>query len=383
MLSLTQQQIDDFGQDIHQIKKTLSVPQSDEMIHYLKMYFLITTISIFGLCCAWMNPLWLFPALAYCVGITLRWTMIGHHTIHGGYDKLKIPNLNRRSFAMKMRRYVEWLDWMLPEAWDVEHNHLHHYRLGEDDDPDLVENNMGYLRDLDAPLWVKKIAVFVMASIWKWWYYAPNTYKHLTLMKLRSKNPSEYKKIPEQTIKDPHVLTRYIMLPESWLSIVDLSYSMMPYFIYTFCIIPGAYYALNPQYGKNALLNMLMAEILSNVYSFIIIATNHCGDDLYRFDTKTKIYSGEFYLRQVISSANYTAGNDWIDCAHGWLNYQIEHHLFPDKSMLWYRKAMPLVKAVCKKHNIPYVQESVWTRLGKTVDIMIGKTSMRKFEIQK
>ena len=27
----------------------------------------------------------------------------------------------------------------------------------------------------------------------------------------------------------------------------------------------------------------------------------------------------------------------------------------------------------------PYVQESVWRRLGKTVDIMVGSTSMRKF----
>ena len=31
---------------------------------------------------------------------------------------------------------------MLPEAWNVEHNNLHHYRTGEPGDPDLVERNL-------------------------------------------------------------------------------------------------------------------------------------------------------------------------------------------------------------------------------------------------
>jgi len=35
---------------------------------------------------------------------------------------------------------------MLPEAWNVEHNKLHHYKLGELEDPDLVERNMDMIR---------------------------------------------------------------------------------------------------------------------------------------------------------------------------------------------------------------------------------------------
>ena len=42
-------------------------------------------------------------------------------------------------------------------------------------------------------------------------------------------------------------------------------------------------------YYRHALLNMVLAETLSNVHSFIIIATNHCGDDLYRFDSPCKV----------------------------------------------------------------------------------------------
>lgn len=38
-------------------------------------------------------------------------------------------------------------------------------------------------------------------------------------------------------------------------------------------------------------------------------------------------------------------------------------------------RARRLLRAICAKHGVPYVQESVFKRLGKTVDIMVGATS--------
>ena len=46
-----------------------------------------------------------------------------------------------------VRRVKDWLDWMLVEAWNMEHNQLHHYHLGEMEDPDLVEHNMTLMRE--------------------------------------------------------------------------------------------------------------------------------------------------------------------------------------------------------------------------------------------
>jgi hypothetical protein len=47
--------------------------------------------------------------------------------------------------------------------------------------------------------------------------------------------------------------------------------------------------------------------------------------------------------------------------------------------MLQYQRGAPKLKAICAKHGVPYVQESVFERLRKTVDIMIGRTTMRRF----
>lgn len=78
----------------------------------------------------------------------------------------------------------------------------------------------------------------------------------------------------------------------------------------------------------HAVTNLLLAEMLTNVHGFITIVTNHAGDDLYKFDDEVKPKSGSFYVRQIVSSANYATGSDLVDFSHGWLNYQVEHHCF-------------------------------------------------------
>ena len=127
----------------------------------------------------------------------------------------------------------------------------------------------------------------------------------------------------------------------------------------------------------HAIINLVLADLLTNLHGFVTIVTNHCGDDIYTFDDQVKPKSGSFYVRQIVGSANYKTGDDATDFAHGWLNYQIEHHVWPDLSMLQYQRGAPQLKAICEKYGVPYVQESVWTRLFKTIDVMVGNSSMK------
>jgi hypothetical protein len=78
------------------------------------------------------------PIAAFCMStaICARWTMVGHHVCHGGYNTAQSEGgvvtgrFHRRTFAKGLaRRVTDWMDWMMPEAWDVEHNHLHHYQV--------------------------------------------------------------------------------------------------------------------------------------------------------------------------------------------------------------------------------------------------------------
>ena len=118
-----------------------------------------------------------------------------------------------------------------------------------------------------------------------------------------------------------------------------------------------------------------MAEYVANLHSFMVIVPNHSAGDIYQFSTPHKT-QGEFYLRQIMGSVNYKTGTDPIDFAHGWLNYQVEHHLFPNIPLSQYQKMQPIVKEVCEQHNLEYRQESVFKRILMTADLMVGKTQL-------
>jgi len=272
---------------------------------------------------------------------------------------------------------------MMPEAWNVEHNNRHHYCLSEIEDPDLVENNLVELRNLPIPAVFKWLALPFITTTWKWFYYAPNTYKELKLAKWRKMG----KPIPEGVVPSDAVTIRSLIVSGTpFYSLTEFfSIVMGPYLIIHFFLFPLPLLAIGEYLGKgsemymSAVKNLFLAELLTNFHGFVAVVTNHAGDDMYRFRDGCRPYSGSFYLRQVLASVDFWTGSDINDFLHGYLNYQIEHHLWPSLSMLSYKKSQPLVKNLCKKHGVPYVQENVFKRLKKTVDIMTGASSMRWF----
>ena len=50
----------------------------------------------------------------------------------------------------------------------------------------------------------------------------------------------------------------------------------------------------------------------------------------------------------------------WLDWFHGGLQYQIEHHLFPQLPRHNLPKVKPLVMELCKKHDIKYESVGFW-----------------------
>jgi len=324
--------------------------------------------TLLGYATAWLvpNPL---SALLIAQGNTARWTMMAHHSTHRGYDRVPgVPTrFTGRHFATGWRRFLDWPDWIHPDAWRHEHNALHHGRTGEMADPDLVEHNTGWLRDSRMPLLVKYAIVAFFACTWKLTYYAPNTFLEWRRLERRRAG------LPDDG-GDMRLATAFNPLSAAgrafWLTCV------LPYAALRFALLPALFAPLGAWAVFCVFANSVLAELLTNLQSFVLIAPNHAGDDLYRFHDRAENHA-EFSVRQVVGSVNYTTGGDVVDFLHGWLNYQIEHHLWANLPMIRYRQLQPRVKALCEKHGVPYVQEGVFRRVKKLVDIMVGRTSMR------
>lgn len=336
--------------------------------------------SVLGwLTCWFPNPL---AVLLLSVGNVARWTMVGHHVMHRGYDRVQgVPaHLTSARFALGWRRWLDWLDWMHPRAWAHEHNHLHHFHTGELDDPDLVEHNAWLIRARRCPRPLKWLLVLFLMCTWKLSYYAPNTW-WAWRQSLRQR-ASEQK---EKSQALPHMGNTWRLLYPGERVILPLSrdvpgfwlHCVLPYAGVRFGLLPAPFALLSSSAWLTALISLLLAELLANIHAFVIIVPNHAGEDVYRFDQHYRT-SGEFCLRQVIGSVNYTGGNDLADFLQGYLNYQIEHHLWPDLPMLKYRQAAPRLKAICERHGVPYVEQPVLRRFARLWPLLMGDRSMRR-----
>lgn len=301
------------------------------------------------------NPL---SAVCLSLGRSTRWLLM-HHVGHRGYDKVpEVPaRYTSRGFARGWRRFVDWLDWMLPEAWIYEHNVLHHSHTGEERDPDLIERNAEALRGSGLPRGLRYAALGVLGANWRSFYYAPNTLRAWMRRHDPPGAPSE---------EAPEGYARAL-----WLR------CYLPYAALHFGAMPLAFLPFGPWSAASALANSLLAEVLTNLHTFLVVGPNHTGDDLFRFSDPPRS-KAERMVRQVIGSTNYATGGDLLDFAHLWLNYQIEHHLWPDLPMLRYQQLQPRVKALCEKYGIPYVQESVWARFAKMAKVAVGDASMKR-----
>ncbi len=375
---------DQLQKDVEDAKATIGDPNEEDLQHLLKMekwgrtatvtgfliLFFLSTFEAFNDGEINNYLFWsiaILSAILISTGNVARWANVTHPILHGAYDK--VPNVPRKYtkkvYAKGSRRPLDWADWIYPQAWEYEHNIMHHYHLGEDDDPDNVERNMQWLIKSKTPMWARRLFVYIFAGTWKFTYYAPNTLRILENKKRRENNKLDMKDYEFNPFKP--------LGTELWMNYY------LPYASLKFIIIPALFLPLGVGAVINALIVMLIAEFFANLHSFLVIVPNHSADDIYMF-TEPYNGKGEFYLRQIMGSVNYNTGSDWKDFLHGFLNYQVEHHLFPDMPLSFYQKTQPLVKEICKKHNLEYRQESVFKRMSMTIDLMVGKTKLLRVD---
>ena len=366
-------------QDIDAIKSTLGDATQEDFEHLLKLerwgrgatfsgFMLILLVAVFA-SLGYDIHIVLYVVIAFLsslligIGNVGRWANVAHPILHGAYDK--VPNIpyryTKKGFASNNRRFIDWLDWITPDAWAYEHNIMHHYHLGEIDDPDNVEKNLQWLHDKKMPMFLKYLIVYSFAMVWKLAYYAPNTLRIL-------ENKERLKKKLEPT-------RYYEISPFKKNGLTLWKSYILPYGLFQFVFLPLLFLPFGFNMVMFAFIIILFGEVIANLWSFLVIVPNHSAEDIYQFSTPHKT-QGEYYLRQIMGSVNYNTGTDLIDFGHGFLNYQIEHHLFPDKPHSFYQKMQPIVKEICKKHNLEYRQDSVFKRIWMSIELMVGNAKL-------
>jgi linoleoyl-CoA desaturase len=117
-----------------------------------------------------------------------------------------------------------------------------------------------------------------------------------------------------------------------------------------------------------ALAGNATANLARNLWSFTIIFCGHFPDGTHEFTEEEAADEtrGEWYLRQLLGSANLTGGR-LFHVMSGNLSHQIEHHLFPDLPAHRYAEISAEVRDICERYGIPYNSGPLHRQFGTVV----------------
>ena len=262
---------------------------------------------------------------------------IGHNVMHGQWDWMNDPEIHSTTW--------EWDMSGASKHWRYTHNFMHHKYtniLGMDDDV-----GYGTLRVTRDQRWKPfNLGNLLFNTILALGFEWGVGLQHLELGKMskgRDDRGATQVRIREFAAKaGRQVVKDYVAYP----AVTSLS--------------PAATY-------RSTLTANAVANVIRNVWSNAVIFCGHFPDGAEKF-TKTDMVGesrGQWYLRQMLGSANFDAGPT-LAFMSGNLCYQIEHHLYPDLPSNRLHEIAVRVRAVCDNYDLPYTIGSFLLQYGKT-----------------
>lgn len=249
-----------------------------------------------------------------------------HDALHGSYSKNKLLN--------RIMGHSINLIGANESVWKIQHNVLHHTYTNIDAmDDDL--DTYGVLR-------------FSPDTKWRWHhqyqhYYAWFFYGLMTMVWMSTRDFVRIKKYRKMGFfKDPKA---YNMenLKSILIKMVFLSFLL---------IIPML---INPVKWWVVILAFLSMHFITGIIISLVFQTAHIMPDVdFPQHNKEDNHQDSRLYHQLSTTSNYGKRSRFFSWFIGGLNYQIEHHLFPDICHVHYKEISDIVKKFTIEKGLPY-----------------------------
>ncbi|MCB1264008.1 MAG: acyl-CoA desaturase [Mycobacterium sp.] len=275
------------------------------------------TILLFSL----FPPAWLIGTAGLSISKIIENMEIGHNVMHGQWDWMRDPKIHSTTW--------EWDNASPAELWKHSHNELHHtYTNVRGRDNDL---GYGIMRVDEEQPWkplylMQPLSNAVNACFFQYGiaFYDLEVGKYLKgrveKKDFIGRGRKVLAKIRRQATRD------YMLWP-----------------------------LLSGPSALSTLTANLTANLIRNLWTHSVIMCGHFPDGVQTFskDSIEGETRGQWYLRQMLGSANISGGPA-LHFMTGNLSYQIEHHLFPDLPSNRYQEISPKVREVFERYGLTY-----------------------------
>ena len=327
---LTEADVEALGREFDQIRADFEEKRGDEDAAYIRRLITIQRrlnvagrAMLFG---SHRRELWWAGALTLSVAKILENMEIGHNVMHGQFDWMNDPEIHSATW--------EWDNVCPADQWKHSHNYLHHtYTNVIGKDKDVGYEILRVRSDQPwHPYYLTQPVVNTLLMLAFEYGVSLHDLDIDGLVKLQLEDPEEFRRKLEGIARKQarQIGKDYILFPA----------------------LTGRNFV--PTATAN-----FTANIIRNIWSYAIIFCGHFPDgaEVFTEEELENETQGEWYLRQLLGSANFT-GNRLMHIMSGSLGYQIEHHLYPDLPSNRYPEIQERVLALCEKYELPYTTGS-------------------------
>lgn len=289
-------------------------------------------IPLIILCCGIIHNTLILFALYIISGFGMSGIGMGvmHDAIHGSY--FKNSNLN------KIFGYSMNLIGANATVWRLQHNVLHHtYTNIQESDDDI--NMPFFLRFSPHDI---KYKVHRFQFIYVWFIYSISTLIWIT-------------------IKDFVRLFRYrkmglINSKKEFLNNLNtLIIWKLLYYAYAL-VLPAIFLPFS--FGIILLAFLSMHVVTGLLISCVFQVAHIMPGVSYPQSNQNGKIENNWLVHQLMTTSNFSPHSRIFSWLIGGLNYQIEHHLFPNICHIHYREISPMVKETALKYGMPYHEKS-------------------------
>jgi linoleoyl-CoA desaturase len=218
--------------------------------------------------------------------------------------------------------------------WKIQHNVLHHsYTNVEGHDEDI---QLALMRLSPSQ---KRHKIFALQV-----FYAPLLYSLMTIYWLLGK---DYKQIINYHKKDM-LRTQNLTLSKA---ITHITANKVLYFA---AMIALPLWLVDLPWWQILIGFGVMHLISGVILAFIFQSAHVIHETTFSKPDENGSLINSWAIQQLKSTANFANGSRWFSWYIGGLNYQIEHHLFPNICHVHYRKISKIVKETAQEFGLPY-----------------------------
>ncbi len=327
------------------ISKYANANMKFKTVFMLSLYFVPYFLMITGT----VSNIW---------GVILCWALLGfgmagigmtiiHDANHGAYSKNKTVNY-------LLGRCVNLVGAFAP-TWKIQHNVLHH----------TYTNIQHFDEDVDPPVPIIRFTphdkyrkIHRFQFLYAWFFYSLMTVSWIT-------------------IKDWQQLFRYKKMgltknENEKFSSLFMELLISKVFYYTYILVLPIIFLDIPWWG--IVLLLLLKQMISGFTLAIVFILAHVvPDTAFPKPDKDLKMENSWAIHQLETTSNFSPKSRIFQWFIGGLNFQVEHHLFPNICHVHYKKLSKIVKETALEFGLPYYSEPTFLSAVRSHSKMLYK----------